>query len=200
MVALRRVPARLRMPKKCAGSSLILEETRKRHHLLFRNWRSTRTRAGLSRPSNRTGLRLRRRVPSSKTSEPTAAPALRATSPRTLGRSVHSMCGTVSTQTAMIRCSGRSMVRPVPPPTRLTGSPTGTGSVYRRPLPAANLGFLSAIMWDGREPDLFTQAVDATLGHAQGLAAPAAEQQQQIVTFEGCTGADTPALCANTPV
>ena len=24
-------------------------------------------------------------------------------------------------------------------------------------------------------------------------------QQQQIVTFEGCTGADTPSLCADTP-
>ena len=85
------------------------------------------------------------------------------------------------------------------PTTGLTGSTTGIVSVYRRPLPAANLGFLSAIMWDGREPSLFSQAVDATLGHAQGLAAPTAEQQQQIVTFEGCTEADTPALCANTP-
>jgi cytochrome c peroxidase len=85
------------------------------------------------------------------------------------------------------------------PTTGLTGSTTGTVSVYRRPLPTANLGFLSTIMWDGREPSLFSQAVDATLGHAQGLAAPTAEQQQQIVTFEGCTGADTPALCANTP-
>jgi cytochrome c peroxidase len=52
--------------------------------------------------------------------------------------------------------------------TGLTGSTTGIVSVYRRPLPAANLGFLSAIMWDGREPSLFNQAVDATLGHAQG--------------------------------
>jgi cytochrome c peroxidase len=85
------------------------------------------------------------------------------------------------------------------PTTGLTGSTTGTVSVYRRPLPAANLGFLSAIMWDGREPSLFSQAIDATLGHAQGAAAPNPEQQQQIVTFEGCTQADTPALCANTP-
>jgi hypothetical protein len=72
-------------------------------------------------------------------------------------------------------------------------------SVYRRPLPVANLGFLSAIMWDGREPNLFSQAVDATLSHAQGAVAPTAKQQQQIVTFEGCTQADTPASCANTP-
>jgi cytochrome c peroxidase len=84
------------------------------------------------------------------------------------------------------------------PTTGLTGSTTGTVSVYRRPLPAANLGFLSAIMWDGREPSLFSQAVDATLGHAQGAVTPTAEQQQQIVTFEGCTRANTPALCANT--
>ena len=61
---------------------------------------------------------------------------------------------------------------------------TGIVSVYRRPLPATNLGFLSAIMWDGREPSLLSQAVDATLGHAQATAAPTAAQQQQIVDFE----------------
>ena len=83
--------------------------------------------------------------------------------------------------------------------TGLTSPTTGTASFYRRPLPATNLGFLSAIMWDGREPSLFSQAVDATLGHAQAKAAPSAAQQQQIVTFEGCTTADTPSLCANTP-
>ncbi len=85
------------------------------------------------------------------------------------------------------------------PTTGLTGSKTGTVSVYRRPLPTANLGFLSTIMWDGREPSLFSQAVNATLGHAQGAVAPTAAQQQQIVTFEGCTQALTPDLCWNTP-
>ena len=85
------------------------------------------------------------------------------------------------------------------PTTGLTGSTAGTVSVYRRPLPSTNLGFLSTIMWDGREPSLFSQAVDATLGHAQGAEAPTAAQQQQIVSFEGCTQADTRALCANTP-
>jgi cytochrome c peroxidase len=40
--------------------------------------------------------------------------------------------------------------------------------------------------------------VDATLGHAQGTEPPADAQQQQIVTFEGCTQADTPAPCAYT--
>jgi cytochrome c peroxidase len=86
------------------------------------------------------------------------------------------------------------------PTTGLTGSTTGTVSVYRRPLPTANLGFLSTIMWDGREPDLFSQASDATLGHAQAIVAPTAVQQQQIVTFEGCTNANNPDSCAQTPV
>ncbi len=85
------------------------------------------------------------------------------------------------------------------PLTGLTGSTAGTVSAYRRPLPSTNLGFLSTIMWDGREPSLFSQAVDATLGHAQATLPPTTLQQQQIVTFEGCTQADTPALCANTP-
>src|SRR5689334_6035833 len=81
---------------------------------------------------------------------------------------------------------------------------TTTLSMYRRPLPAANLRFLSTVMWDGRESsiqtgttpitfatnpsdllsDLRHQAVDATLGHAQASTAPSADQQQQIVAFE----------------
>jgi cytochrome c peroxidase len=61
---------------------------------------------------------------------------------------------------------------------------TGTVSVYRRPLPSTNLGFLTTIMWDGREPTLASQSVDATLTHAQGSAAPTVAQQQQIVGFE----------------
>ena len=86
------------------------------------------------------------------------------------------------------------------PITGLTGSKSGILSFYRRPLPSTNLGFLSTIMWDGREPDLFQQSVDATLGHAQGNPpGPSPNQQQQIVTFEGCTTANSPLTCANTP-
>jgi hypothetical protein len=65
-----------------------------------------------------------------------------------------------------------------------SGPTTGTVSVYRRPLPSTNLGFLTTIMWDGREPTLAQQSIDATLTHAQGTAAPTAAQQQQIVGFE----------------
>ncbi len=64
------------------------------------------------------------------------------------------------------------------------GPTTGIVSVYRRPLPSTNLGFLTTIMWDGREPSLTSQAIDATLIHAQANAGPTTAQQQQIVTFE----------------
>jgi len=76
-------------------------------------------------------------------------------------------------------------------------------SMFRRPLPSANLRFITAAMWDGREThkaflppmdaaingdDLVqsfsTQAADAVLTHAQGAAAPTPEQVKQIVDFE----------------
>jgi hypothetical protein len=81
-------------------------------------------------------------------------------------------------------------------------------SMYRRPLPATNLRFLSTVMFDGRESspltgtqkityvptphnldsllsDLAHQSVDATTGHAQGDGTrPTPAEQQQIVNFE----------------
>ena len=78
-------------------------------------------------------------------------------------------------------------------------------SMYRRPLPATNLRFLSAVMVDGREStpatgttkilysnypsslinDLEHQAADATMGHAQGDGTrPTPAEQQDIVNFE----------------
>jgi len=68
--------------------------------------------------------------------------------------------------------------------TGLATPSAGIVSIYRRPLQSTNLGFLSTIMWDGREPSLAQQSIDATLGHAQANAAPTAAQQQQIVNFE----------------
>jgi cytochrome c peroxidase len=56
-------------------------------------------------------------------------------------------------------------------------------SLFRRPLPSTNLGFLSAIMWDGREPSLGNQAIDATLGHAQATGTQQS-QMDAIVAFE----------------
>jgi hypothetical protein len=84
-------------------------------------------------------------------------------------------------------------------------SETSTISMYRRPLPATNLRFLSTVMSDGREStsltgttkilfsnyptsllnDLAHQSVDATTGHAQGDGTrPTPVEQQQIVNFE----------------
>jgi cytochrome c peroxidase len=73
-------------------------------------------------------------------------------------------------------------------------------SVYRRPLPSTNLGFLSTIMFDGRETklplnvratfptnlaaDLTQQAIDAVAIHAQGTQAPSAAQLNDIIDFE----------------
>ena len=57
-------------------------------------------------------------------------------------------------------------------------------ALYRRPLPATNLKFLNGIMWDGREPDLQTQAKDATLLHTQTANAPTDAQLRQIVDLE----------------
>ncbi len=75
-----------------------------------------------------------------------------------------------------------------------------TASVYRRPLPSTNLGFLSAVMFDGRETiapltngvtfltnlraDLTHQAHDAVMGHAQARQAPSDGQLAEIVNFE----------------
>jgi len=81
---------------------------------------------------------------------------------------------------------------------------TATLSMYRRPLPATNLKFLSTVMFDGRESspqtgtqkityatnpgdllaDLAHQAIDATTGHAQAATPPTPQQVQDIVNFE----------------
>src|SRR5215469_236009 len=83
-------------------------------------------------------------------------------------------------------------------------SGTSTLSMYRRPLPATNLRFLSTVMFDGRESspqtgtqkityatnpadllaDLAHQAIDATNGHAQAATPPTPQQVQDIVNFE----------------
>ena len=70
-------------------------------------------------------------------------------------------------------------------------APLTSASMYRRPLPSANLKFLSAVMWDGRastsgqaiRDGLVNQVVDAVTGHAQG-APPPSTQIRSIVDFE----------------
>jgi hypothetical protein len=65
-------------------------------------------------------------------------------------------------------------------------------NMYRRPPPAANLRFLTTVMWDGRESKfgetlddhLMHQALDATLGHAEAATTPAQTALRGIVDFE----------------
>jgi hypothetical protein len=79
-------------------------------------------------------------------------------------------------------------------------------SLFRRPLPTANLKFLSTVMWDGRETfldaastdcvlgtakcfasihfDLAHQSNEATVGHAQAATPLSDEQREAIVAFE----------------
>jgi hypothetical protein len=112
--------------------------------------------------------------------------------------------------------TGKGLIRialPVPPNAEFTVlgvvNPYGCNdatilSMYRRPLPATNLRFLSTVMFDGRESsvqtgtqmiafatnpadllaDLAHQALDATNGHAQASTPLTPQQQQAIVNFE----------------
>jgi cytochrome c peroxidase len=65
-------------------------------------------------------------------------------------------------------------------------------SLFRRPLPSANLPFLATVMWDGRETfagqsihfDLSDQANGATLGHAAAINPLTQDQRDAIVSFE----------------
>jgi cytochrome c peroxidase len=68
-----------------------------------------------------------------------------------------------------------------------TGLLPAVDSVTKQPLaidPNTGLAESGNIMWDGREPSLQSQAVDATLGHAQALSPPTPAQVDQIVAFE----------------
>lgn len=120
---------------------------------------------------------------------------------------------------SLLRTRGLIRVHLPLPPVRdfeviRVSNPYGCGetnviSMYRRPLPAANLKFVNMVMWDGRESSressamdtgtalitpehhqeslrnyLAHQTLDATTGHAQAAAPPTPTQQHALVTFE----------------
>ncbi|HJU29667.1 MAG TPA: hypothetical protein VJ718_10880 [Candidatus Binataceae bacterium] len=66
----------------------------------------------------------------------------------------------------------------------LQNATTGAMSIYRRPLPATNLRFATALMWDEREPDLTNQATDATLDHDEAAGPLTSGPIAAIVSFE----------------
>ncbi len=64
-------------------------------------------------------------------------------------------------------------------------------SLYRRPLPTTNLDVITSVMWDGRESttgdlrkDLFNQAKDAILTHAEAKAVPSDREVNDAVDLE----------------
>jgi cytochrome c peroxidase len=76
------------------------------------------------------------------------------------------------------------------------GLPAGLVSVYRRPPVAGQMNLKTlrpdgtgpvlagSLMWDGREPSLEQQVIDATRGHAQAERDPTPEQVAAIVAFQ----------------
>ena len=72
------------------------------------------------------------------------------------------------------------------------GLPANLISVYRRPLPSANVAFLAQngpeakldIMWDAREHNLETQFINATLFHGQTTVEPNSTSIAQGVKFQ----------------
>jgi cytochrome c peroxidase len=91
-----------------------------------------------------------------------------------------------------------------------TAGTTGAVSLYRRPLPTTNVGFLTTLLWDGREPDLFSLSLHATRNRLQSTTDPTPAELQQMVMFQGCdfknqehraniANPPTTSICAQTP-
>ncbi len=67
----------------------------------------------------------------------------------------------------------------------VTGDPLSTDPSATPPAdPGTGFPQSGNIMWDGREATLESQAINATLGHAQATKAPTDDQIKQIVAFE----------------
>jgi hypothetical protein len=65
--------------------------------------------------------------------------------------------------------------------------PPATDPITQEPIPndpTTNKPESGNVMWDGWEPTLEHQAIDATLGHAQATTAPSLAEVMQIVAFE----------------
>ena len=75
---------------------------------------------------------------------------------------------------------------PLPPNVRLADDPAARTVVVRRGVPSTlnNPALDPVLMWDGREPDLQTQALGAIRGHAQSTEEPDADDLRRIAEFE----------------
>jgi len=78
----------------------------------------------------------------------------------------------------------------LPAGVHLASDPSATSITVRRGVPTTiNTPALDPVlMWDGRQPDLVSQALSAILGHAQATVTPTSEQLELIASFEKGAG------------
>jgi cytochrome c peroxidase len=68
---------------------------------------------------------------------------------------------------------------------QLASDPAATSvSLFRGVNPNTNVGLDPVLMWDGREPDLESQALSAAIGHAQIEDTPTQDELRQIAAFQ----------------
>jgi cytochrome c peroxidase len=92
--------------------------------------------------------------------------------------------GQPNTATTTALQGGQTVTTAKDPVTGLPVCIQGGGSELDCVDPLTNRPISGNVMWDGREPDLEQQAIDATLGHAQATNPPTQTQVNQIVSFE----------------
>ncbi len=121
------------------------------------------------------------------TINPAQVQALYSTSPTDpLFRPIDSDDGAGDSYTSLQQRATVRVTIPLPPGVQLVSDPTATSITLRRAIPTTiNTPALDPnLMWDGREPDLVSQARDAILGHAQATIVPTLDQLQLITAFE----------------
>jgi cytochrome c peroxidase len=93
--------------------------------------------------------------------------------------------------TSRIRSDATILITlPLPPNLALAGDPTARTITVRRGIPTTlNTPALDPVlMYDGREPNLESQALDAIHAHAQSTVDPTPEELQRIAAFEQTDG------------
>ncbi|MEI9936640.1 MAG: hypothetical protein WDO69_05400 [Pseudomonadota bacterium] len=103
-----------------------------------------------------------------------------------LFRSIDSDDGAGNSYTLLQQRATIRVTIPLPAGVKLVSDPSATSITLRRGIPTTiNTPALDPhLMWDGREPDLVSQARDAILGHAQATVTPTMAQLQLITQYE----------------
>jgi hypothetical protein len=103
-----------------------------------------------------------------------------------LFRSIDSDDGAGSDYTQLRQRATFRVTIDLPAGVHLASDASVTSVTFRRGVPSTiNTPALDPVlMWDGRQPDLTSQALSAALGHAQATVTPTAEQLKLITEFE----------------